>query len=150
MEICQQFTIIDNSLLGKFHLSFIIFFSDLYVETFLLREIAKILTLTHNRFQANEIKISYSQTSLTYFLLNDHQSITEIHPDFYDPIGIQLERRFHKEEILGRIPTEVTLSNSTFNVDSPRKFLFLTLMFKRYIRVGIKMKRWFHWKYHFT
>ena len=113
------------------------------METFLLREIAKSLTLTHNRFQA--IKISLSS-----FLLNDRQSITEIHPHFYDPIGIQLERRFHKKEISGRIPFEISLSDSTFNVDSPRKVLFLTLMFKRYIRVGIKMKRWFHWKYHFT
>ena len=39
---------------------------------------------------------------------------------------------------------------STSNINSPGKFLFLTLMFESYIQVGIKMKRWFHWKYHFT
>ena len=54
------------------------------------------------------------------------------------------------KEISGGIPTEVTLCNPTFNVHSPRKVLFLTPMIERYIRVGIKMKRWFHWKYHFT
>ena len=108
------------------------------------------MTFTHSRLQAIKTKKSYSQSGLSSFLLHDHQSITEIHPDFYDPIGIQLDKIFHKKEISGGFPTEVTLSNPTFNIHSPRKVLFLTLMFKRYIRVGIKMKRWFHWKYHFT
>lgn len=136
LEAYQQFMIIDNSLLENFHLLFI-FFSDLYVETFRLPEIAKRLTLTHDIFQASKI-------GLSSFLLNDRQSITEIHPDFYDPIGIQLERRFHKKEISSRIPTEISLSDSTFNIDSPRKDFILTMMFKGCICVGIKMKRWFH------
>ena len=72
------------------------------------------------------------------FLLRDHQSITEIYPDFYDPIGIQLERSFHEKEISDRIPTEVTHSYSTSNINSPRKVLFLTLMFESYICVGKK------------
>lgn len=103
-----------------------------------------------DKLQAIKIKISYSQTCMSYALLIDLQFITEIHPDFHDPIDIQLEERFHEKEIPYRIPTEVTLSYSTSNVNNPRKVLLPTLMFKRYIRVGIKMKRWFHWKYHFT
>ena len=120
------------------------------METFLLQEIAKSLTLTHSRLQAIKTEKSYSQPGLSSFLLRDHQSIIEIHPDFYDPIGIQLERSFHEKEISDRIPTEVTHSYSTSNINSPRIILFLTLMFESYIRVGIKLKRWLHSKYHFT
>lgn len=120
------------------------------MEAFLLNEIAKSSALTNSRLQAIETKKSYSQLGLLSFLLRDHQSITEVHPNFYDPIGIQLERSFHEKEISDRIPTEVTRSYSTSNINSPRKILFLILMFGSYKRLGIKMKRWFHWKYHFT
>ena len=103
-----------------------------------------------DKLQAIKIKSSYSQTCLSSALFIDHQSTTEIHPHFYDPIGIQLEKRFYKKEVPNRIPTEVTFSYSTSNVNSSTKVLFLILTFESYIRVGMKMKRWFHWKYHFT
>ena len=125
-------------------------FSDLYMGTFISKEIAKSSALTNSRLQAIETKKSSSQPGLLSFLLRDHQFITEIHPNFDDPIGIQLERSSHEKGKSERIPIEVICSYSTANIYDPRKVWFFTLMFGSFIRLGIKMNRWFHWKYHFT
>lgn len=123
-------------------------FSDLYMGTFISNEIAKSLALTKNRLQAIITKKSLSE--LLSFLLREHQVITEIHPNFYDPIGTQLERSSHEKGKSDRIPIEVICSYSTANIYDPRKIRFFTLMFGSFIQLGIKMNRWFHWKYHFT
>jgi len=136
--------------LRNFHPFFIYSFREIYLETFLSLENVEGLIFTHNRTRSLKTKNSYSQPSLSSFLLHDYQSIMETHPDFYDPIGIQLERRFHKKKISGRILTTITLSNSTFNCFSPGKKLFLILIFERYTHVGIKMERWLQWKYRYT
>lgn len=122
----------------------------MYLVTLLLLEKIEGLTLTHNRIHAIKTKNSYLQPNLSSFLLHDYQPIMETHPDFYDPIDIQLERRFHEKEISGRILATITLSNSTFTIFSLGENLVLILMFERYTHVGIKIERWLHWKYHYT
>lgn len=125
-------------------------FSDLYMRTFISNEIAKNSALTNNRLQDIETKKTYSQFDLLSFLLRDHQFITEIHPKFYDPIGIQLEKSSHEKRKLDRIPIEVICSYSIANIYDPRKVWFFLLMLGRFIWLGIIMNRWFHWKFHFT
>ena len=125
-------------------------FSDLYMGTFISNEIAKNSALTNNRLQAIKTGKSFSQSELLSFLLRDYQVITEIHPNFHDPIGIQLERNSHEKGKSERIPIEIICSYSTANIYDLRKIWFFTLMFGSFIRLGIKINRWFHWKYHFT
>lgn len=141
LDICQQFNSINNFPfhLRDFHSSFIDPFKEIYLETFLSRKIVKSLIFTrntNNNFQVFESKNSYLQSGLSSLPLKIYQSLIEIHPDFYDPICIQLERKFHKKEILNKILTIVVHSYSTFNVLSSVRVLFLVLIFELYIYAG--------------
>jgi len=96
-ENFKQYKLIDKFPLGRSHPFFIDPFRKIYLETFLSLKIIKGLTFTHNINNTLQVdsKNSYSQSALSSFLLNVNQSIIETHPHFYDPIGIQLERKFH-------------------------------------------------------
>ena len=125
-------------------------FSDLYMRTFISNEIAKNSALTKNKLQVIKTKKSFSQYDLLSLLLRDHQFITEIHPNFYDPIGIQLEKSSHEKGKSDRIPIESVSSYSLANKFNPREIRFFLPMLGKFMRLGIIMNRWFHWKYHFT
>ena len=135
-----------------FHPFFINSFEK-YLENFPSWKIVNSLTFTHNTnsfFQVFESKSSYPQSSLLSLLLNISQFLIEIHPDFYDPIGIQLERKFHEKEILDKLLTIVVHSDFRFNFLSSIRFVFLLLTSELYIHTGIKMRKWLHWKYDYT
>ena len=73
----------------------------------------------------------------------------EIHLDFYDPIEIQLERRFQEKVRTNNLLT--IKIHSTFRFSFLRSIIFaFLLMFDMYIHAGIKMLRWLHWKYDYT
>lgn len=146
LEISQQFNLINNFLfnLKDFHPFFINSFEK-YLETFSSRKIVNSLTFTRNTnsfLQAFESKNSYPQSGLSSLPLNISQSLIENHPDFYDPIGIQLKIKLHEKEILNKLLTIV--------VHSGFRFVFLLLTFELYIYARIKMREWSHWKYDYT
>ena len=105
---------------------------------------------TNNSFQAFEFKSSSSQFGLLSLPLNIFQFLIEIHPDFYDPIDIQLERKFQEKEILIKLLTITVHSDFRFIFLSLVRFVFLLLTFELYIHAAIKMKKWLHWKYDYT
>lgn len=100
-------------------------FSDLNMGIFISNKIVKSSALTNNRLQAIEAKKLFSQPDSLSFLLGDHRSITKVHPNFYDPIGTQLERTPHNERKSDRIPFEVICFYSTTNIYDPKKIVFL-------------------------
>jgi len=123
---------------------------SIYLENLFSQKIVYSLTFTRNSnniLQTFEYKNSYLQSCLTSLRLNISQSLVEIHPDFYDPIGIQLEKRFHEKEILNKFLTAVVHFEFRFTFF---RFLFLLLTFELYIYVGIKMREWLHWKFDYT
>lgn len=150
LENFQQYKLIDKFPLGGSHPFFIDPFRKIYLETFLSLKIVKGLTFTHNINNTLQVdsKNSYSQSALSLFLLNVNQSIIETHPHFYDPIGIQLERKFHKNKISRKTLTIVAHSNFTFN--SAGKILLLLFIVEMYICPAIKMRKWLQWKFHYT
>ena len=136
----------------KFHPFFIDSFENC-LEIFPSRKIVNDLTFVHNTnkfFQVKESKSSSSQSGLLSLPLNIYQSLIEIHLDFYDPIGSQLERKFQKKEILIKFLTITVHSYFRFIFLSLVRFLFLLLTFELYINAGIKMREWLHWKYDYT
>jgi len=121
--------------LTNFHLFFIGLFGN-YLESFSSRKIVDSLTFannTNNFFQTFRSKSSTPQFSMLSSLFKPFQSLIEIHLDFYDPIGIQLERKFQENEILIKLLT-ITV-NSTYRVIflSSIRFVFLLLTFELYI-----------------
>ena len=68
----------------------------------------------------------------------------EIHPDFCDPIGIELERKFQKKEILINLLAITVHSDFIFIFLSLVRFVCLLLTFELYINAGIKMRKWLH------
>ena len=82
--------------------------------------------------------------------LQDHQDTTEIHLYFYDPVDTQLEGIFCEKEISDKIPTGITHSHSVSNVNIPKKIPFSTPTLESCTRIGVRMRKWLHWKYHFT
>lgn len=124
-----------------------------YLEVFPSRKIVNDLTFVHNTnnsFQAFEFENSYPQFGLLSLPLNISPSLIEIHPYFYDPIGIQLERKFQEKEILIKLLTITVHSDFKFIFLSLVKSVFLLLTFELYINAGIKMREWLHWKYDYT
>ena len=135
-----------------FHPFFIDSFENC-LEIFPSRKIINDLTFVHNTnkfFQVKESKSSSSQSGLLSLPLNTSQSLIEIHPDLYDPIGSQLERKFQEREILIKFLTITVHSDFIFIFLSLVKSVFLLLTFELYINVGIKMRSWLHWKYDYT
>jgi len=129
-----------------FH-SFFINSFEKYLETFSSRKIVNDLTFIHNTnnsFQAFEFKSSSSQSGMLSLPLNITQSLIEIHPDFYDPIGIQLERKFQEKEILIKLLTIIVHSDFRFIFLSLVRFVCLLLTFELYIYARIKMREWLH------
>jgi hypothetical protein len=123
------------------------------LEIFLSKKIVNNLTFVHNTnnfFQAFEFENSYPQFGLSSPLLNISQSLMEIHPNFCDPIGNELERKFHEKDILYQLLTITVHFDFIFNFLSLIRFVFLLLTFELYIYAGIKMRKWLHWKYDYT
>lgn len=154
LEICQQSNLINNFPfhLKDFHPFFINSFEK-YLENFSSWKIVNSLTFTHNTnnfFLAFESKSSYLQSGLLSLSLNISQSLIEIHPDFYDPIGIQLERKFQEKDIFIKLLTIIVHFTYRFNFLSSIRFVFLFLTFELYIHAGIKVIKWLHWKYDYT
>ena len=132
--------------LKDFHPFFIDSFENC-LEIFPSRKIVNDLTFVHNTnkfFQVKESKSSSSQSGLLSLPLNTSQSLIEIHPDFYDPIGSQLERKFQEKEILNKLLTIIVYSDFIFNFLSLIRFVFLLLTFELYIHAAIKMRKWLH------
>ena len=68
-----------------------------HLESFPSRKIINNLALKDNTNKITQGLVaerSFLQPDLSSSLLNLYYSIMEIHPDFYDPIEIQLERTF--------------------------------------------------------
>lgn len=154
LQYGQQFNSINklSFYLKKFHPFFIDSFENC-LEIFPSRKIVNDLTFVHNTnnsFQAFEFKNSFSQSDLLSLPVNIAQSLIEIHPDFYDPIGIHLESKFDEKEILNQLLTITVHSDFIFIFLSLVRFLFLLLTFELYINTGIKMRKWLHWKYDYT
>lgn len=74
----------------------------------------------------------------------------EIHPDFYDPIGIELLRKFQEKGILIKLLTITVHSTYRFNFLRSIRFVFLLLMVELYIHAAIKIRKSLHWKYDYT
>jgi len=152
----QQFNSINKLpfYLKGFHPFFINSFENC-LEIFPSRKIVNDLTFVHNTnnsVQGFEFKNSSSQSGLLFLPLNISQFLIEIHPDFYDPIDIQLERKIQEKEILNKLLTiTITVhSDFIFIFLSLVRFVFLLLTFELYIYAGIKMRKWLHWKYDYT
>ena len=102
------------------------FFIDQFeslLESFPSQKIVNNLALNHNTnkiTQAIVFEISFLQPGLSSSLLNLSHSIMEIHPDFYDPIEIQLERTFQEKVIVNKI--------LTINIHSGFRFSFCSLI----------------------
>ena len=150
----QQFNSINKLpfYLKGFHPYFIDLFENC-LEIFPSRRIVNDLTFVHNTnkfFQVKESKSSSSQSGLLSLPSNIFQSLIEIHPDFYDPIGSQLEMKFQEREILIKFLTITVHSDFIFNFLSSIRFVFLLLTFQLHIYAGIKKREWLHWKYDYT
>ena len=74
----------------------------------------------------------------------------EIHPDFYDPIEIQLERAFQKKVMVNKLLTIKMHISFRFRFLSQIILSFLLIILDTYIHAGIKMLTWLHWKYEYT
>lgn len=148
LQYGQQFNSINSFPfhLKDFHPFFINSFEK-YLEIFISKEMVNNLTFVHNTnnfFHAFEFENSYPQFGLSSPLLNISQSLMEIHPDFCDPIGIELESKFQVKEILINLLTLTVHSDFIFNFLSLIRFVFLLLTFELYINTGIKLRKWLH------
>ena len=104
---------------------------------------------TNKITQAIVSEILFLQSGLSSFLLNLSNSIMEIHPNFYNPIEIQLERTFQEKVMVNTLLTIKIYPDFRFSFCSLMIFAFL-LMFDMYIHAGIKILTWLHWKYDYT
>ena len=149
----QQFNSINNLLLdlSDSHPFFIDHF-ERHLENFPSRKIVNNLALNHNTNKITHAIVSerpFLQHGLSSSLLKLSYSIMEIHPDFYDPIEIQLERAF-QEKVMVNNPLTIKIHFAfRFSFLSLIIFVFL-LIFDMYMHVGIKILTWLHWKYEYT
>lgn len=124
-----------------------------YLESFPLQKIINSLILAHNTnifMNAIESKSSFSQSGMLSSLLNPFQLSTEIHPDFCDPIEIQLKRTLQEKVTVNKLLTVTINSAFRFIFLSLILSVFLLLMIDLYIHAGVKMLTWLHWKYDYT
>lgn len=137
--------------LTDFH-SFFIEPFEIHSESFPTWRVVNNLTYVYKTYIFMHAIVServFPQSGLSSPLLNLSQSIMDIHPNFYDPLEMQMERTFQENMIVNIL---------AITVHSAFKFIFLTLiifillllMFGMYIHAGIKMREWLHWKYDYT
>ena len=75
--------------------------------------------------QAIVSKNAFPQSGMLSSLLNLFQSLMEIHPDFYDPIEIQLEGTFQDKVIINKL---FFISMLAIDVHFAFRFSFLSLI----------------------
>ena len=93
--------------LSDFHPFFIDLF-ERHLESFPSQKIINNLALEHNTNKITQTivsKILFLQLGLSFSLFNPSHSIMEIHPYFYDPIEIQLERAFQEKVMVNKLLT---------------------------------------------
>ena len=137
--------------LAHFHLFFIDSFEK-HLESFSSRKIVNKLALKHNTNKITQViiaKRSFLQPEMSSSLSNLFHSIMEIHPNFYDPIEIQLEKAFQEKVMVNKLLTIKIHSAFIFSFCSLIIFSFL-LIFDIYIYAGIKRLIWLHSKYEYN
>jgi hypothetical protein len=124
--------------------------------TFSVNNDIGLLLDTNNSLHALElIKISFGSSLLSSSFSKFHQTISDSHVNFYNPINIWLENWLKESYLVNTVLYFVLLGISVhnrfnFSFSKLVTFLFLLQMFDVYICAGLKMFDWLHWKYNFT